>query len=72
MSNDPNGQPGGGPVDRPDGSIDDDSVHPLTDPDDRTTGNVDPVVPVGNAPTDAGSNQENEGEDARLKGPAGN
>lgn len=43
---------GDGPADRPNGSIDDDSVHPLTDPDDPTTGNVDPVVPVGDAPTD--------------------
>jgi hypothetical protein len=76
MSNDPNEkqatdepQPSGGPVDRPDGSIDDDSVHPLTDPDDPTTGNVDPVVPLGNAPTNSGKDF---GEDARLIGPAGN
>jgi hypothetical protein len=62
-------QPGGGPVDRPDGSIDDDSVHPLTDPDDPTTGNVDPVVPLGDAPaTNTGADV---GQDARLMGPAG-
>jgi hypothetical protein len=74
MSNNPNDQatdeprPGGGPVDRPDGSIDDDSVHPLTDPDDPTTGNIDPVVPLGNAPTDT---ETDKGKDARLTGHAG-
>jgi hypothetical protein len=62
-------RPGGGPVDRPDGSIDDDSVHPLTDPVDSTTGNVDPVVPLGNAATNPGTDAE--GQDARLTGPAG-
>jgi hypothetical protein len=76
MSNNPSEQvtdqptSGGGPVDRPNGSIDDDSVHPLTDPDDPTTGNIDPVVPVGNAPTD--KTEPAEGQDARLMGPAGN
>jgi hypothetical protein len=60
---------GDGPADRPNGSIDDDSVHPLTDPDDPTTGNIDPVVPVGNAPTDP---EPAQGQDARLMGPAGN
>jgi hypothetical protein len=60
-----------GPVDRPNGSIDDDSVHPLTDPDDPTTGNIDPVVPVGNAPTGTDA-EPAEGQDARLMGPAGN
>lgn len=75
MSNHPseqatNQQSEGGPVDRPNGSIDDGSVHPLTDPHDPTTGNVDPVVPVGNAPTSTGT--EAEGQDARLMGPAGN
>jgi hypothetical protein len=76
MSNDPNEkqttehQPADGPVERPDGSIDDDSVHPLTDPDDPTTGNVDPVVPLGNAPTD--TQTDDSGQDARLMGPAGN
>jgi len=61
---------GGGPVDRPNGSIDDDSVHPLTDPDDPAAGNIDPVVPVGNAPTE--KSEPAEGQDARLMGPAGN
>ena len=70
-----------GPVDRPNGSLDDDSVHPLTDPNDETTGNVDPAVPIGNADTDNGGREasESEGneatkpaEDARLMGPAGN
>lgn len=75
-------EPVDGPVDRPNGSIDDDSVHPLTDPDDDTTGNVDPVVPLGNAEADNGGREatdESEGnqatkpaEDARLMGPAGN
>jgi hypothetical protein len=52
-------------------NLDDDSVHPLTDPDDPTTGNIDPVVPLGNAP--AGTDAEPaEGEDARLMGPSGN
>lgn len=74
MSKDPNAQateqqPNDGPADRPNGSIDDGSVHPLTDPDDPTTGNIDPVVPVGNAPTDT---DKDLGEDARLMGPAGN
>jgi hypothetical protein len=53
----------------------------LTDPDDETTGNVDPAVPIGNADTDNGGREasESEGneatkpaEDARLMGPAGN
>ena len=75
MSNHPSDQANdqqseGGPVDRPNGSIDDDSVQPLTDPDDPTTGNVDPVVPVGNAPS--GTESGAEGQDARLMGPAGN
>jgi hypothetical protein len=67
----PTDQPtvGDGPVDRPNGSIDDDSVHPLTDPDDPTSGNIDPVVPLGNAPTDT---ETDKGQDARLMGPAGN
>jgi hypothetical protein len=79
MSNNPSEQTtdhptsGGGPVDRPNGSIDDDSVHPLTDPDDPTTGNIDPVVPVGNAPTDTDTDTDTDkGQDARLMGPAGN
>jgi hypothetical protein len=86
MSNNPtehlSDEPVDGPVDRPNGSIDDDSVHPLTDPDDETTGNVDPVVPLGNADADHGGREardESEGneatkpaEDARLMGSAGN
>jgi hypothetical protein len=85
MSNNPSehssDETAGGPVDRPNGSIDDDSVHPLTDPDDETTGNVDPAVPIGNADADSGDREasESEGneatkpaEDARLMGPAGN
>jgi hypothetical protein len=77
MSNNPtdhvSGQPdtSGGPVDRPDGSIDDDSVHPLTDPDDPTTGNIDPAAPLGNAPTGTDA-EPAQGEDGRLMGPAGN
>lgn len=67
MTNDPNEQPSDGPADRPNGSIDDDSVHPLTDPDDPANG--EPAVPVGNAATD---NEEDLGKDARLMGPAGN
>ena len=52
MSNNPSEQvtdqpkSGDGPADRPNGSIDDDSVHPLNGPPDPTTGNVDPVVPT--------------------------
>ena len=68
-------QSGGGPVDRPNGSIDDDSVHPLTDPDDDTTGNIEPVVPLGNAETENESNPDRAtrpSQDARLMGPAGN
>jgi hypothetical protein len=68
-------QSGGGPVDRPNGSIDDDSVHPLTDPDDDTTGNIEPVVPLGNAETENESNDDRAtkpSQDARLMGPAGN
>ena len=68
LTDDP--RPGDGPADRPNGSIDDDSVHPLTDPDDSATGNIDPVVPLGNAPTDTETDAE--GQDARLMGPAGN
>ena len=60
----------GGPVDRPNGSIDDDSVHPLIDPHNPTSGNIDPVVPVGNAPTE--NTELAEDQDARLMGPAGN
>jgi hypothetical protein len=75
MSNNPSeqvtDQPQSGPVDRPNGSIDDDSVHPLTDPDNPTTGNIDPVVPLGNAPTDTDT-EADKGQDARLMGPAGN
>jgi hypothetical protein len=67
-------QPVDGPVDRPDGSIDDDSVHPLTDPDD-STGNIDPVVPLGNEETGdrtQGNEAKSPPQDARLMGPAGN
>jgi hypothetical protein len=78
MSNNPSErlseEPVDGPVDRPDGSIDDDSVHPLTDPDDDSTGNIDPVVPLGNAQTGdrtEGNQAESPPQDARLMGPAG-
>ena len=54
---------------RPAGTVDADANPPLTDPDDPGTGNIDPVVPVGNAPSDTSDAQ---GEDARLNGPAGN
>jgi hypothetical protein len=76
MSNDPSerisDEPIDGPVDRPNGSIDDDSVHPLTDPDDDTTGNIDPVVPLGNAEESDGNEATTPPQDARLMGPAGN
>jgi hypothetical protein len=66
-------EPVDGPVDRPNGSIDDDSVHPLTDPDDDTTGNIYPIVPLGNAADDAeGNKATTPPQDARLRGPAGN
>jgi hypothetical protein len=68
-------EPDDGPVDRPDGWIDDDSVHPLTDPDDDSTGNIDPVVPLGNEETGdrtEGNQAESPAQDARLMGPAGN
>jgi hypothetical protein len=61
-----------GPGDRPNGSIDDDSMHPLTDPDDDTTGNIDPVVPLGNADEPEGNAATTPTQDARLIGPAGN
>jgi hypothetical protein len=57
---------------RPAGTVDEDANPPLTDPDDPTTGNVDPVAPPGNAPTDTDTDTDTEGEDARLMGPAGN
>jgi hypothetical protein len=66
-------EPVDGPVDRPNGSIDDDSVHP--DPDDDGTGNIDPVVPMGSAATEGqteGNEAETTPQDARLIGPAGN
>jgi hypothetical protein len=65
-------EPVDGPVDRPNRSIDDDSVHPLTDPDDDTTGNIDPVVPLGNADESEGNAATTPPQDARLMGPAGN
>jgi hypothetical protein len=43
----------------------------LTDPDNPTTGNIGPVVPLGNAPTDTDT-EADKGQDARLMGPAGN
>jgi hypothetical protein len=58
----------GGPVDRPNGSIDDDSVHPLTDPDDPSSGNIDPMVPLGNAPSDT---ETDKSKDTRLTRQAG-
>lgn len=84
MSADPSDHSSQGPGDRPDGSIDDDSVHPLTDPHDEATGNIDPVVPLGNAETADGrrtATDQSQGDtetvaepadDARLMGPAGN
>jgi hypothetical protein len=57
-------------TDRPAGTVDEDANPPLTDPDDPSTGNIDPVAPPGNAPTD--TDTDIEGEDARLRGPAGN
>jgi hypothetical protein len=76
MSNNPSerisDEPIDGPVDRPNGSIDDDSVHPLTNPDDDTTGNIDPVVPLGNAEESDGNEATTPPQDARLMGPAGN
>ena len=76
MSNNPSerisDEPVDGPGDRPNGSIDDDSVHPLTDPDDDTTGNIDPVVPLGNADESEGNETSTPNQDARLMGPAGN
>jgi hypothetical protein len=47
----------------------------LTDPDDDTTGNIEPVVPLGNAETENESNGDGAtkpSQDARLMGPAGN
>ena len=52
---------------RPAGTVDEDANPPLTDPDDPTTGNVDPVAAPGSAPTD--TDIDIEGEDARLMGP---
>ena len=76
MSNNPSerisDEPVDGPADRPNGSIDDDSVHPLTDPDDDSTGNIDPVVPLGNAAESEGNEATTPPQDARLVGPAGN
>lgn len=76
MSNDPNERrsedPIDGPADRRNGSIDDDSIHPSTDPDDDTTGNVDPVVPLCNADEKEGNEPTTPPQDARLMGPAGN
>jgi hypothetical protein len=67
-------EPVDGPVDRPNGSIDDDSVHPMTDPDDDSMGNIDPVVPMGNSAEDQteGNEADSPPQDARLMGPAGN
>jgi hypothetical protein len=67
MSNGPNEHPNDGSADRPDGSIDDGSAHPSTEPDDP--GTADPAAHLGNASTDA---DKDLGEDARLMGPAGN
>jgi hypothetical protein len=76
MSSNPNerisDEPVDGPADRPNGSIDDDSVHPWTDPDDDATGNVDAAVPLGNAGESEGNDATTPPQDARLMGSAGN
>jgi hypothetical protein len=72
MSNDPNERKSEDPIDGPSGSIDDDSIHPSAEPEDDTTGNVDPVVPLGNPDEKEGNEPTTPPQDARLMGPAGN